>query len=568
MPYVKIMFKTLIFKYEYKDFYPPTNGIIANLWKRNLLRFLLLIVVMALTTNHVSADNVIVDGLEYSCDFLNKKATLVALSNGEKYAGDIVVPSKILVKDEDDSDVTEFTVAELGGYVFDDCTELKSVFLPGTVTSLGPFCFFGCTKLKSLSLPNTISSLGMDCFGDCTSLVHVNIPTSVTELPNGCFAGCSNLCEIMIPSSVSVLGSECFAFCTSLTNITIPRSISSLSYWCFAGCSNLKKVIIPSSVISLDICCFSECVSLENIDIPSTVTSIGQGCFSECSKLQSINIPYGVTTLGNTCFAQCTSLTNVILPSSLKTIDERCFWKCTALKSIILPSNLKSLGMECFRDCKNLMKINIPFSVEKLGSGCFQDCSNLSSITLPSDIQVDDTRASLAKEASSSSLVSIEEECFLNCNSLTKIKIPSSVTMLGSSCFMRTGLSSIYFEGQMPSGIVSSGIPSSCVIYALEDYLQDYKITMGNSNPEICKWDGKNEPTSISQVKTQDVEITSHGGVVNLSGLTNEEKVAFYTVEGKLVGIAIVKNGVASCVIPGSMAIVKVANKVYKIVVK
>lgn len=388
---------------------------------------------------------------------------------------------------------------------------------------------------------------------------------------------------------------------------------------CFAKCNKLTSVVIPSTITSLRDFCFVDCRSLKKVSIPSSITSLGDNCFMYCTQLVNVTIPFSVTSLGDDCFGYCSNLKNLIIPSSVTSLGHSCFVGCSSLTSITLPNSITSLGNDCFSDCSALTSITIPSSVTTLGNTCFHSCSNLTSII-----------------------------------------IPSSVTSFGYDCFYSCSkLESIYFEGQCPSNIVNSSIPTTCIFNVLKEYLQDYKDAIGSKYPYIYVWnkdntggedkpaiqceapsiayasgklsfkssttgaeyhytitdadmandaysqDGEvklsaaykisvyataegyqasdkatatlywvdanleNDPSSnINQVKTRGIVVTSNGGIVTLSGLDNNEVVAFYTVDGKQLGKVKAANGIASCAVAESLVIAKVGNNTIKIAVK
>lgn len=79
----------------------------------------------------------------------------------------------------------------------------------------------------------------------------------------------------------------------------------------------------------------------------------------------------------------------------------------------------------------------------------------------------------------------------------------------------------------------------------------------------------ENDPsTNINQVKTRGIVATTNGGIVTLSGLDNEEMVAFYAVDGKLLGKVKAENGIVSCAVTESLIVAKVGSNTIKIAVR
>lgn len=116
----------------------------------------------------------------------------------------------------------------------------------------------------------------------------------------------------------------------------------------------------------------------------------------------------------------------------------------------------------------------VEYSVIALEDSCFENCNGLTSIDIPS------------------SVTSLGDHCFYNCNGLTCIKVPSSVTSLGENCFMCSfNLKSIYFKGMDPKYLSEAFIPTTCRIYVLDEYLVDYKYSLGTDYMYIYTWNPK-----------------------------------------------------------------------------
>ena len=75
-----------------------------------------------------SAYDVEVDGIYY---LIPKKNLAIVTSGDKKYSGDITIPSSIKVNE------SEYTVREIEGSAFRDCSGLTSVTILNSVTSIG-----------------------------------------------------------------------------------------------------------------------------------------------------------------------------------------------------------------------------------------------------------------------------------------------------------------------------------------------------------------------------------------------------------------------------------------------
>ena len=573
--------------------------------KRLLLIFVALLTVIG---SFAQGKYVTVNGLKYFLRSDSKEAILFA----NFYSGDITVPEKI--KDEG----VEYTVTTFADKCFENCTGLTSITIPSSVTSLGDFCFSECSSLTRIAIPESVTWLGGGCFRGCKSLTNITIPSSVTSLTVGCFEGCTGLTSITIPESVTRLSGENFRGCTGLTSITIPSSVTWVGESCFEDCKSLTSINIPSSVTVVGNRCFKNCSGLTSITIPSSVTSVGIGCFYGCSGLTSIAIPSSVTSLGEECFRGCKSLTSINIPSSVTSLPYHCFDGCSGLTSITIPSSVTSLGTCCFESCTRLTSITIPSSVTSLPYNCFSGCSGLTSITIPSSV------TSLGKECfrgctnlssitcknptppglgdadfdNNTYLVSTlyvpDVEAYKNAKGWKNFKYIKKITSGGDDkpaeqCAKPTiG----YADGHLKFTDATEGAKYHCTL-TCSDVQSDKLYEDGDVSLAACydisvyatadgykpsdkataklywvKADGNLTTDNINTSKMRGVVVTSDGGIVTVSGLSDGEKVEFYATDGKLIGSQKAVSSSASIATSEQIVICKVVNSSIKIIVK
>lgn len=164
--------------------------------------------------------------------------------------------------------------------------------------------------IRAVVISYGTTSIGGYAFEECSNLISVTIPDSVTSIGNGAFSRCWNLTDIHIPNSVISIGKHAFSEC-NFNSIVIPNGVNCIAYGAFMNCSNLSDIIIPSSVTSIGECSFYGCLSLDNVIIPNNVMSIGNSAFHSCSSLTNITIPNTVSTIERYAFIFCDSLTDV-----------------------------------------------------------------------------------------------------------------------------------------------------------------------------------------------------------------------------------------------------------------
>ncbi len=294
--------------------------------KQKLL--LLLAVIAFLLPAKVSAQYVFEsDGIYYgifgdyddNCNYTFTGAWVASSPDGNKYSGDLVIPSKV-----------EYNGQELA------------------VTSIGENAFYNCNALTSVKIPDSVISLESSAFASCKSLISIVIPESIIEIKDGAFSSCVSLTSIQIPNSVTRLGGGAFKYCTSLTNVKLSDSIAKLEYNTFGGCNALTSIIIPSSVTAIDNTAFSNCSSLKSIEIPRSVTSIGDSAFEGCSSLTSIVIPNSVNFIGNRAFEGCDNLNLLIILSDNVIFDTNVFSQWGKKPwHIFVPEGLDCSALNC-----------------------------------------------------------------------------------------------------------------------------------------------------------------------------------------------------------------------------
>ncbi len=82
--------------------------------------------------------DITIDGIHYRLYPEMQQVYVVALENGQKYTGDVVIPSAVAYEG------VTYEVTNLWQGVFKDCTELTSVTLPNTIKSLWTHAFSNC----------------------------------------------------------------------------------------------------------------------------------------------------------------------------------------------------------------------------------------------------------------------------------------------------------------------------------------------------------------------------------------------------------------------------------------
>lgn len=132
-----------------------------------------------------------VEGIYYNIDGVTATVTY---KNGNPYSGDVTVPDKIIVSNN------EYTVTTIGEQAF------------------------GYFDVTSVSLPNTIVEIQTNAFYNCTSLTELTIPASVTTLGNFILNNSSVVKLTMLATTPPSTASKTFMnFGTSNVTLYVPE---------------------------------------------------------------------------------------------------------------------------------------------------------------------------------------------------------------------------------------------------------------------------------------------------------------------------------------------------------
>lgn len=115
--------------------------------------------------------------------------------------------------------INGYVVTAIGGYAFQDCTDLKSVIIPYGVKEIMTNAFDGCSGLQSVSIPGSVELISGFAFFGCTALTSITFPEGVTSIDLAAFSGCTSLVSVTIPSSLEILYYDVFDKCISVKDV-------------------------------------------------------------------------------------------------------------------------------------------------------------------------------------------------------------------------------------------------------------------------------------------------------------------------------------------------------------
>jgi len=347
-------------------------------------------------------------------------------------------------------------ITKIGAYSFGDHPKLYSVsFEDGSVlTEIGANAFYFATVLPSINLPSTLTTIGNCAFSQCDKLQSITLPASVTTLGQSIFALCDN-----------------FEILTSLSTTppTIDKGGSS-----FFGSTQLHTIIIPEgSMCDYYSVWGTDLRGGDSYDYKYTLDGEALECLTgTCGENLNWSIEGGVLTISGTG----TTMTNytgynqpwydnrndikaiVFDAPNLEHIGNYAFFDSQndEFTEVTIPNSVVSIGSYAFRNCKKLTAIHLGSAVRTIGSSAFSYCTALKEPICNGYMFVQMPTSYSGAYTIQAGTVEIKNNAFSGCTGLTAITIPNTVTNIGTSVFMQTGLTSI---PEFPSTITS--IPAS-----------------------------------------------------------------------------------------------------------
>ena len=189
-----------------------------------------------------------------------------------------------------------------------------------------------CTGLQSVTIGSGVTSL-YRMFENCSSLESVTIPGTVQVVSFNAFAYCSNLQSVTIEEGVKIIATQAFLNCSNLTHLSIPATIDTLDATSINGCSSLESVSISSD---------SEYFVFKNNAIYSKDETALHALLRSFSGVYVI--PNSVTTIKYEAFSNCYHLEGIVMPKSV-TKNESSIVNVSALEGVFYLGNQEEFAL-------------------------------------------------------------------------------------------------------------------------------------------------------------------------------------------------------------------------------
>ena len=590
--------------------------------KKQLLFFVLMLLPMVASAYDIEVQNA--DGVVFFYNYTNGGKELEVTSGGTsggKYTGNVVIPEEVTYMNRTRK------VTSIGNSAFYDCYGLTSITIPNSVTSIGDRAFFYCYSLTSITIPSSVTRIDDRAFFHC-GLTSIIIPNSVTRIGNYAFEGCSSLTSVVVESGNTRYDSRnnCNAIIETASNTlivgfknsSIPNSVTSIGNYAFQECSGLTSITIPNSVTSIGNYAFHNCSGLISVTIPNSVTSIGNSAFYGCSGLKKVVVPdiaawCGITFGSNPLsYAhhlysdEYTEIKELVIPNSVTDINNYAFSDCSGLTSVTIPNSVTSIGYSAFKNCTGLTSITIPSSVTSIGGGAFYCCD------IPTVITQIENPFSIAGKTSESRIFTLNtynnatlyvpkgtiekykatngwkdfvfiddsstpptpptpptpEKCEKPTISYQNGKLMLTCATDGAECI--TNISDADIKTYYGNEILLTATYNISV-YATKEGYENSEVATAT----LCWIDAEPRQEGVAvgaaQIAAKAVLVKTSNNYLTIEGLDDHTPVQVYTVDGKQAGSATSHDGaatIATCIRPGSIAIVRVGDMSVKVIMK
>ena len=298
---------------------------------------------------------------------------------------------------------------------------------------------------------------------------------------------------------------------------------------------------------------------IKTVTIGNGVTTVGNIAFTGCRKLQSVTLPATLTEIKSNGFSYCTALESITLPASLTKIRSAAFTECPALTAFkVDPGNAHfsvadgvlynkaKTRLLYYPAGKAATSFSVPAGVSDIGNLSFFQATKLQSITLPTGLKT------------------IEVQAFGCCTALKSIRIPSAVSSIGDSAFDRCkaltevivgwdtplAIDADVFDNVTLSGVTLKVPKGTKAKYQAAPVWKDFKINETTANQTV---DG--------------LRVFAAAGALRLT-LPKAETVHIYHVNGALVKTLALSAGDHVQPLPSGVYLVRVGERVTKILVK
>ena len=325
-------------------------------------------------------------------------------------------------KENSDYDIPE-TVQIVAEYAFENCADLKTVYIPDSVTSLDG-AFFNC-GFEYVAVSENNADYSNDADGallnkNQTQLIFYPagntaeeyiIPSTVTQIDADAFYNADNLKGVAVTDGVKTIADGTFFMCAALEYVHIPASVEAIgeyavadgAYICsetencyaktYAEANGIEFIVCDEHTAEREILAYGNCESNVRwiLYADGELVILGKGAMPDfeegkapwadyLDEIKKATVTDGITNISINALNGCENLTEVSAAKSVTSYGDAAFKNCASLAEIEISENVTAIGSEAFAGTA-LEYVHIPSTVTEiganlLGSGAAYICSD------------------------------------------------------------------------------------------------------------------------------------------------------------------------------------------------
>lgn len=302
------------------------------------------------------------------------------------------------------------TVTAVAVNAFENCADLKSVYIPQSVETLGG-AFFNC-GLENVLVSGENAKYSNDASGallnkNQTQLIlypagnaaeEYSVPSTVTEIAADAFANADNLKGVVLADGVNALADGAFFMCAALEYVHIPASVEAIGdsvvadgvYICSETENCFAKTYAEANGIEFRACgehtadretlAYGNCGNSLRwvLYADGELVILGKGAMPDFEEgnapwadfsdsVKKLTVTDGVTNISANALNGCSNLADADIAESVASYGDAAFKNCASLKEIEISDSATSIGADAFAGTA-LEFVHIPASVTSIGA--------------------------------------------------------------------------------------------------------------------------------------------------------------------------------------------------------
>ncbi len=167
----------------------------------------------------------------------------------------------------------------------------KHLGLDYAVTYVESYAFAGNKNIETVSLPDKVFHIGEGAFEECTNLKYIYLPEELYVVGNHSFKNTA-VERVVLPEYTGRVGIEAFRDCKQLREVEFNKNIEMVNDNSFRGCSSLHEVHLPNIAdVYYGLDAFAESgISVLHIPFNVEEDDFNEGVFRDCKNLLRVQV--------------------------------------------------------------------------------------------------------------------------------------------------------------------------------------------------------------------------------------------------------------------------------------